>query len=610
MKELVFSEAPQASLNISSAECEPFRKTRAALARKSMVVWGEHCSECAFPSCYASCEFYTPRRDLHCRRFERGIENVTFAHAPDIGGLMRIHFRQWGKLEGSGSLALVPLSAARHKEARTAGLDRLLAALPLPRRFGNGIAFRLNKRRKRESLAADGKVLPVQDRFFMIEGWLAEEGSIAMTVSMLPWDKAVEGFFQRQFTFAKGYNREIIPIQEIRRSLALDQPFAIQIEVVGEPPAQPVLFGIVDFVEPADRAGFDAPAPAAPKSKTAKCVVWDLDETLWNGTLAEDGIEGLRLNPAAAAAVRSFDARGILNSIASKNDEALAMQALKHFGLDEYFLFPQINGNPKSDSLRRIAELIDIGIDSFVFIDDQPFERGEVTAAHPAVAVMTPADIAAFLVHPLFDVPVTPESAKRRLLYRDEEKRGRALQSAGTDYIGFLRSCSIELDIAHITAETAERVYELTQRTNQLNVTGTRYTREEIRQFAEKKAVHDGYVLRCRDKFGDYGIIGFCVFDPTTCNVEAFFMSCRVQRKRIEHAFFAWLDGRCAATGGQELRVKYRKTDKNAASAKMFTDLGFNFVSSGADEGVFIRRRGGDWPEHDVVCVNYVKQEM
>ncbi|MGC3982254.1 MAG: HAD-IIIC family phosphatase [Steroidobacteraceae bacterium] len=579
MKEIVLREARHLSLNIPATELAGFREVRALLAQRSTVVWGEHCSECAFPSCYASCEFYTPRSDMHCRRFANGIEEVVIPGAPDIKNLTRIQFRRWGKLEGSGPATLYPTDAAYRKEASANSTDKFFAALPLPKRIGNGIANRMNAQRKQQAVTEGPLQSSSSANVFVIEGWLEHDTAINMTVSMMPWDKSIDGLFQKQFTFRKGYNREVISCQTIKQSMSIDQPFAIQIEVVGDPPNQPVIFGLVDFAEVAAgktlTSATAAPVAKTGKAKTAKCVVWDLDDTVWTGTLVEDGIEGVQLKPGVAETMRMLDSRGILNSVASKNDEDLALAALKHFGLSEYILFPQVSWGPKSDALRRIAESIDIGIDTFVFVDDQPFERGEVGAAHPSVTLMTPEDVAGFATHALFDVPVTEESKKRRLLYRDEEKRQRAATSSGTDYLGFLRSCNIELDVLPVTKDSAERIYELTQRTNQLNVTGARFTREEVRQFVDGTTSDEGFVLRCRDTFGDYGIIGFCVLNREQHRINAFFMSCRVQRKRVEQAFFAWLSESLIASGADSLTINYRKTAKNGASVRMFADLGF-----------------------------------
>src|SRR5262249_59407229 len=169
--------------------------------------------------------------------------------------------------------------------------------------------------------------------------------------------------------------------------------------------------------------------------------------TIWHGTLAEDGPEALVLDPVAVSTIVELDRRGILQSIASKNDPEITLATLEKFKLREYFLFPQIGCDPKSDSLKRIAEMLDIDLNTFVFIDDQPFERGEVLEALPMVTVLPDAEIPRLLTSPLFDVPATAESAKRRSMYQVEELRQSTFTSSGTDYLTFLYGCRSQLVI-------------------------------------------------------------------------------------------------------------------------------------------------------------------
>jgi FkbH-like protein len=612
VKEVVFGELARTVITLPPDVAAAFAATQAALALRSAIIWGEHCSECAFPSCYSSCEFYTPRPDLHCRRFADGIEAVEVENLPALAGLTRIAFRRWGKLEGSGPVAMHAVKTVHVRERRAGQFDGLMAALHLPRAVGLRVAIRLNQRRKAAASRVSGIA---NDTVFIVEAYLAKPAGISLTLSMMPWDKTTHGLFQTHIALRQGYNRVIIPASSIAAGTPVDVPFAIQLEVVGEVPNQPVIFGLVDF------AILNAPLPQLTggsadsrekalqaRAKTAKCVVWDLDDTVWRGTLGEQGVGGVVLNAAAADAIRMLDARGILNFVASKNDKSLAEAALKQFGLNEYILYPQIGWGPKSDAVRRIAESVDIGLDAFVFVDDEPFERGEVSAAHPNVTVMTPADIAGFASHPLFDVPVTEESKRRASMYRDAERRHRAASATGTDYLGFLRACEIVVEILPVTNGSAERVYELTQRTNQLNVTGTGFTREEVRAFIDGNTTREGYVLRCRDNFGSYGIVGFCVLEPDSVTIEAFFMSCRVQRKRLEHAFFHWLAVRLVARGALELAIAYRQTAKNAVAVEMFSELGFALRESTPGAGRFTRALTEPWTDADVVRIEEVAE--
>jgi FkbH-like protein len=318
----------------------------------------------------------------------------------------------------------------------------------------------------------------------------------------------------------------------------------------------------------------------------------------------EDGIEGVVLNPDAVGLIRELDRRGIINSIASKNDTELALRALEHFGLRDLFVFPKISWGPKSEAIRTIIAEMDVGADTFAFIDDQPFERGEVAELLPEVQVFADTDMDRILRHPRFDVPVTPESGRRREMYQTEEKRAAAREGSALDYASFLKTCDIALTVRRLSPRNLARMYELSQRTNQLNFSGLRYTQAELESLMAARP-QDAFVLSCEDRFGDYGAIGFCVLSQGRPQVESFFMSCRVQRKRVENAFFQLLSNELAGRGAGRFEVRYRPTAKNGASAQMLTDLGFAFEPSGeGGEGVYVRALGAPFADHEVVRLN------
>lgn len=305
-------------------------------------------------------------------------------------------------------------------------------------------------------------------------------------------------------------------------------------------------------------------------------MVWDLDNTLWTGTLAEDGPEGVVPRADAVRLLRALDERGILNSIASKNDRAPALATLQRFRLSELFVFPQISWGPKSAAIREIAKLIDIGTDTLAFIDDQPFERGEVDQLVPEVETFGDSAIPTLMAHARFDVPVTAEARKRRQSYQIEQKRHEELATSGLDYDEFLRSCRLRLTIAPLCVSSAPRVHELTERTHQLNASGRRYSRSEIDALIDgSRAEVSTYVLSVADRFGDYGIIGFCELDRRAWAINSFFMSCRVQRKRVEAAFFGWLAEEARLSGASEIAIDYRPAPRNGAALTMLQALGF-----------------------------------
>ena len=594
MKETVAGEYAACTVAVPAGAAR--RLDSRQLAGRSQIVWGEHCSECAYPACYSSCAFYDPRPDLNCRRFEAGLE--------DAGeGLMRIRFRKWGKLEGRGPARLRSYVEAERRERTDAALGRLLAATPLPFQLTRAAAWRLS--RLKGSGASKPNDLTIDA--FVLEGWSNDGCEHLFTVTFLQdgelHEGAARGTWQAHLRLTPEYGCHVLTVDTIATAIRLDQPFLVQVEPVGEAAGIDITLALADFVafnDAADaRPPFHAPEPtriAADAQPLAKVVVWDLDETFWTGTLAEDGPGGVTPRPEAVEALKALDARGVLNSIASKNDANEAYEVLKRFDLYDYFLHPQVGWGPKSASVASIAAALDLGVDSLVFIDDQPFERAEVRAAHPNVRTLAHTEVAELTTNPWFDHPATPEAARRRSLYQAEAFRGQAAHAAGGDYLAFLRASELVLDVRRLAAADVTRVHELSQRTNQLNFTGAKFTRDEVEALAVPDLGHARLTLRCADAWGDYGLIGFADLDLEAGELLAFFMSCRVQRKRVEHAAFAYMARLMAERGCAALKVRFAATERNGASVRLLEELGFT-----REEGGWTRPLARPFAEADVV---------
>src|SRR5262249_15329208 len=330
----------------------------------------------------------------------------------------------------------------------------------------------------------------------------------------------------------------------------------------------------------------------------------DLDNTMWEGILVEDGLEKLRLRPAMADLIRALDERGILNSIASKNNHDDAMRALRSFGLEDYFLHPQISWGSKSEGIKAIAKSLNIGMDAFLFVDDSRFELQEVQAACPKVRTLNADRYQEILDMEECDVPVTAESAARRKLYQVETTRQSVAESFGENYMSFLRDCKIKLRITHLSDENLERVHELATRTNQMNFSGNRYDRTVLKEIIATPHL-ETYVLACEDRFGSYGVIGFSIVDRREPRMTDLMFSCRVQSKRVEHAFLTFVIREYFKQTDKDFLVSYRKTDKNAPSGQVFWDLGMNEI--GNTNGVLLLSypRNRALPDDGIIDVEY-----
>ena len=307
-----------------------------------------------------------------------------------------------------------------------------------------------------------------------------------------------------------------------------------------------------------------------------KVLAWDLDNTLWDGILVED--ESVSLRQEAVDVIKELDARGILCTIVSKNNHEEAMAKLKEFGIEEYFLSPAINWGRKSQNLKAIAENLNLGINSFAFIDDNIRERSEMFTSLPMVRVYADTDMGRLLTLPEFDVPVTEASRTRRQSYLQEVSRKELLSTfKKDDYDSFLKGLEMTLTVEEVGAANNGRCYELLQRSNQLNLSTHRYSKEEYDMLiASPDTICRAF--RVKDKFGDYGIVSFVSIklNSEIAEIVDFVISCRVAKKKVEQAIIISLKGILIEKGVSELKADLIKTKKNGPLASVFEDLPFS----------------------------------
>jgi FkbH-like protein len=325
------------------------------------------------------------------------------------------------------------------------------------------------------------------------------------------------------------------------------------------------------------------PPAAGPKRGQVKCVVWDLDNTVWDGILLEDG--DVRVRPEAASLIRTLDQRGILNSVASRNDRDAALAALERAGLAGYFLCPQVSWSPKSDSVAAVASALNIGLDAIAFIDDQEFERDEVRFRHPRVLCYDPADIASLAERPEFTPKfVTAESASRRQMYASGFERDRAEQDFAGTSEEFLATLDMVMTIAPATAGDLRRVEELTVRTNQLNSTGVTYSRAELEAMLTSPR-HLLLVAGLDDRYGGYGKIGLALVEisGTRWTLKLLLMSCRVMSRGVGTVLLRHVM-RLAHEAGARLFAEFKPTDRNRVMHITYRFAGF--TEQAEDNGV------------------------
>ena len=349
---------------------------------------------------------------------------------------------------------------------------------------------------------------------------------------------------------------------------------------------------------------------AALKGTAKKVLVLDLDNTLWGGVIGDDGLEGIRLGMGADGEayaafqeyVLELSRRGVVLAVASKNEDAAAREPfLKHpdmrLRLDDIAVFTA-NWRNKADNIRDIAATLNLGMDAFVFVDDNPAERDLVRRELPMVAVPEmPAEPAEYIRalenYAYFEtVSHSAEDAKRGQMYRENARRAE-VRSSATSLDEYLASLEMVADSGPADEFHLPRMAQLVNKSNQFNLTGARRTEAELRELAAR----DDHLIRwfsLRDRFGDYGLISVVVLrrDGDAFVIDAWVMSCRVLERGMERFILREIAGLVRSAGAGILIGRYFPTAKNTLVANLYAGLGF----SGAGDT--------EWTLTDLDCRN------
>jgi FkbH-like protein len=336
--------------------------------------------------------------------------------------------------------------------------------------------------------------------------------------------------------------------------------------------------------------------------RTRKCLVLDLDGTLWGGVLGEEGPDGIELGDGFRGeaflefqrVIAQLGSQGVLLAVSSKNDAGAVREALRdHPSMllrEEEFVCVNANWSAKHDNLRDIAERLGLGLDSFVFVDDSLFECGLVREQLPEVAVIhvdeEPAlHPSALLADGWFDLPqLTEEDRERAGRYRTEARRQEFREDAGS-YQGYLDGLGIEVTVRPLTGSEVPRVSQLTLRTNQFHLATERMQVPQVIEWAQRPG-HSVLVVRARDRFGDHGLVGavFLRHDGEELRIDNYVLSCRVFSRGIESACLSAVLEHARATGAASATGRYLPTPRNAAFAAFYTDHGFDSTDPDPDD--------------------------
>jgi FkbH-like protein len=357
--------------------------------------------------------------------------------------------------------------------------------------------------------------------------------------------------------------------------------------------------------------------------KTKKCIVLDLDNTLWGGIVGEVGMEGIHLGPTPEG--RSFlefqkqllalHNRGIILAINSKNNEDDAMDVIKNHPYmvlrEKCFASTRINWEDKVSNLKSLAEEINISLDSVVFFDDDQMNRDMVRTLLPDVTVVDlPKDFSLYVsilqgLNCFETLSISSEDTQRNKMYQAEKQRTNLLKntSALSDY---LQSLNLKAYIEEANKSTIARIAQLTQKTNQFNLTTQRLTEENIQEFS----MSDDYrviSIRVTDKFGDSGLTGVAIVNiknPTNWEIETFLLSCRVIGRKVEEALLAYIISQAKANNAKFVFGYFSESKKNSLVKDFYANNGFEKINNKFQEDI--------WKfdvKNDYLFPNYIKCE-
>jgi methoxymalonate biosynthesis protein len=329
-----------------------------------------------------------------------------------------------------------------------------------------------------------------------------------------------------------------------------------------------------------------------------KCVVWDLDDTVWPGVAVEsDGIP--EPHERVLALLDAPETIGIVSSVASRGDPALASGLAGHPRLGGRFVAPRVAWDEKSESIERIAAALRIDVDAVAFVDEDPFERAGVAHALPAVLVLSVAELEAALAGGrLTPERLTDEGRRRTAMYREEQRRRQVATGFAGDRTDFLRWCDMRLDVGVAEGADLDRLVELGERTHRLNSAARRAGRADVlRWFGAGGLVR----ARLADRFGDYGLVGMVAMDRPAgpdWRVDLLAVSCRVEGRGVPAALLRWTMGEARRAGAPGLRALYRANGRNVRLAVLLRQLGFRRAAGADDAAEFRRSLDGELPPY------------
>lgn len=459
------------------------------------------------------------------------------------------------------------------------------------------------------SAAADKRTF-AEDWLQKIQHWietLNSRGNARILLSNIPeWPDAVFGNYANKTSQSWLYqvrklNLGLMELAQQYENLFINDLAVLQYQVGARYAFDPKVYATtsiahsLDFLPIVARNTLDLVRTVGGKFK--KCLILDLDNTTWGGVIGDDGVEGIQVGALGVGKAfselqrwaKNLKDRGIILCICSKNTESVAREPFEQhpemtLRLDDISVFVA-NWENKADNIRFIQSVLNIGFDSMVFLDDNPFERNLVRTELPAVTVpelpVDPVEYMPFIRSlNLFETAsFSGEDAKRTQKYQQEAERAKLKQTFGSidEYLESLRMKGFmrEFDDFHVP-----RTAQLTQRSNQFNLRTVRYDEKQIRDIiADEERI--GLYVKLQDKFGEYGLISLLILEPRSPEslfIDTWLMSCRVLKRDVEKFVLNELVRIALEKGYQRIVGEYLPTPKNKLVEQHYDKLGFEWI--------------------------------
>lgn len=520
------------------------------ILRDNLIIpsmWCEHCVECSAPECYKTCKIYKKRKDGACVRINNGISPFGRINNKKTGA--KISFRKWGKIESGYYPFYYHTDKYEKIEKRFLFFNNIYnKLLKSSLFFFKNISSRYFNRLERKyfkKIAMNG--IKANNIYLHINAKSNNELKLILEI------KNSEGnLYRNNISINKDFYDQYISIPQIESNNST----AILIYPENINVGNEIEILTLELIEKEN------------EQKKIKCVIWDLDNTLWDGILSENG--DIKIKQEIVNIIKDFDEKGIINSICSKNNENDVTKKLKEFNVYDYFVFKKINWNPKSVNINKTIKEMNISPDTIAFIDDMKFEREEVLSTIPNITCIDPLYIKDFLSSDRLKIKISDESKKRRLTYQMLEKQKNELEEWTGSIDEFLKQCKMQVFVRHPQNEDYERCHELILRTNQLNSSGRRLSIDEIKGFCMSDK-YNTYLISCLDKYGDYGQVGFIIMNvEKIVTVTDFVLSCRVANKKIENTVLKKL---FTLLKLKKMNFMYKKTPRNTPIYNVIKNL-------------------------------------